>query len=77
MPPTALVIGRHRPDGPFIVNGLRERGYAVTILHTGHHEVPEIPDDVIHIHVDPYDADALAARWPSGPSTSASRPTAA
>lgn len=56
----ALVIGGTGPTGPFIVNGLRERGYAVTILHTGRHEVPEIPQDVVHIHTDPYDADALA-----------------
>jgi len=55
----ALVIGGTGPTGPFIVNGLRERGYAVTILHTGDHEVPEIPDDVEHIHTDPYSEDAL------------------
>ena len=46
----ALVIGGTGPTGPFIVNGLRERGYAVTILHTGKHEVPEIPQDVEHLH---------------------------
>ena len=55
----ALVIGGTGPTGPFVVNGLRERGYAVTILHTGKHEVPEIPQDVEHIHVDPWNPQAL------------------
>ncbi|MFN0089620.1 MAG: NAD-dependent epimerase/dehydratase family protein [Acidimicrobiales bacterium] len=50
----ALVIGGTGPTGPFIVNGLRERGYDVTIFHRGTHEVPEIPDDVDHIHGDPH-----------------------
>lgn len=57
----SLVIGGTGPTGPFIVNGLRDRGRRVTILHTGRHEVPEIPDDVEHIHADPYDVDALGA----------------
>ena len=55
----ALVIGGTGPTGHFIVNGLRERGYAVTILHRGTHERDEITDDVEHIHSDPYDAEAL------------------
>jgi nucleoside-diphosphate-sugar epimerase len=49
-----LVVGGTGPTGPFIVNGLRERGHAVTIFHRGTHEVPEIPDDVAHIHGDPH-----------------------
>lgn len=57
----ALVVGGTGPTGPFIVNGLRARGYRVAILHTGRHEIAEIPDDVEHIHVDPYDAEATAA----------------
>lgn len=57
----ALVIGGTGPTGPFIVNGLRRRGFAVTILHTGAHEIPEIPDDVEHIHTDPYSEEALRA----------------
>ena len=35
----ALVIGGTGPSGPYIVNGLLERGYDVTILHGGQHEV--------------------------------------
>lgn len=49
-----LVIGGTGPTGPFIVNGLRERGHEVTIFHRGTHEIPEIPDDVTHIHGDPH-----------------------
>ena len=50
----ALVVGGTGPTGPFIVNGLRERGYDVTIFHRGTHEVDEIPADVTHIHGDPH-----------------------
>jgi hypothetical protein len=32
----------------------------VTILHRGNHEVPEISDDVEHIHVDPHFMETLA-----------------
>ncbi|HET6472571.1 MAG TPA: hypothetical protein VFG38_12070 [Pseudomonadales bacterium] len=55
-----LVIGGTGPTGHFIVNGLLERGHAVTILHTGRHEVAEIPAQVEHVHTDPFDGDALA-----------------
>jgi nucleoside-diphosphate-sugar epimerase len=55
----ALVIGGTGPTGHFIVNGLRERGYAVAMLHSGRHELAEIPDDVEHIHTDPFREDAL------------------
>jgi nucleoside-diphosphate-sugar epimerase len=44
----ALVIGGTGPTGHFIVNGLRKRGYAVAMLHSGRHELSEIPDDVEH-----------------------------
>ena len=57
----SLVIGGTGPTGHFIVNGLRARGHTVTILHTGQHELPEIPDEVEHIHTDPWSADALAS----------------
>ncbi len=50
----ALVVGGTGPTGPFIVNGLRDRGYDVTIFHRGTHEIPEIPADVEHIHGDPH-----------------------
>ena len=66
MQKTALVVGGTGPTGHFIVNGLLERGFLVAILHTGNHEVAEIPPEVEHIHTDPYDKtkieDALAER---------------
>lgn len=52
---TALVIGGTGPTGHYVVNGLLQRGYQVAILHRGGHEVDEIPAQVEHIHVDPYD----------------------
>lgn len=54
----ALVVGGTGPTGHFVVNGLRARGYAVAILHSGRHEVPEIPDEVEHVHADAFDPDA-------------------
>lgn len=56
----ALVVGGTGPTGPFIVDGLRQRGYDVTIFHRGTHEIPEIPDDVEHIHGDPHFPDTIA-----------------
>src|SRR3974390_2151912 len=55
----ALVIGGTGPTGHFIVNGLRQRGYRVTIFHRGTHEVSEIPADVEHIHGDPHFAETI------------------
>ncbi|HZN23976.1 MAG TPA: NAD-dependent epimerase/dehydratase family protein [Burkholderiales bacterium] len=54
----ALVIGGTGPSGPYIVNGLLERGYDVTILHGGQHEV-EFVQPVEHIHTDPHFAETL------------------
>ncbi len=58
-----LVIGGTGPTGPFIVNGLVERGHRVTVLHTGRHEVDSLPplDVVPHIHADPFDRDSFTA----------------
>lgn len=55
----ALVIGGTGPTGPHTVNGLLERGYDVTILHGGQHEV-EFAQPVEHIHTDPHFAETLA-----------------
>jgi nucleoside-diphosphate-sugar epimerase len=55
-----LVIGGTGPTGPFIVNGLLERGRDVTIFHRGTHEIPEIPPHVRHIHGDPHFAETIA-----------------
>ena len=55
----ALVIGGTGPTGPFVVAGLHERGYAVTILHGGQHEVEFAVPDVRHIHEDPHFREGL------------------
>jgi nucleoside-diphosphate-sugar epimerase len=57
----ALVVGGTGPTGPFLVNGLLERGYAVTIFHRGTHEIPEIPATVEHIHGDPHFRETVEA----------------
>jgi nucleoside-diphosphate-sugar epimerase len=49
----ALVIGGTGPTGPFIVQGLVERGYRPVILHRGTHEV-EFLDGFEHLHADPH-----------------------
>ena len=48
------MIGGTGPTGPGVVNGLVERGYDVSILHTGRHEVDTIPPEVPHIHTNPF-----------------------
>lgn len=55
----ALVVGGTGPTGPFLVNGLLQRGYDVTIFHRGTHEIPEIPPHVEHIHGDPHFRETL------------------
>ncbi len=57
----ALVIGGTGPTGPYVVGGLLDRGFEVTVLHTGRHEVDEIPPEVSHIHTDPFDSEVTAA----------------
>src|SRR5258708_12355264 len=57
----ALVVGGTGPTGPFLVNGLIQRGYSVAVLHRGTHEVPEIPPEVEHIHADPHFRETLDA----------------
>lgn len=54
----ALVIGGTGPSGPFLVNGLIQRGYEVTVLHGGQHEV-EFMQPVEHVHADPHFAETL------------------
>ncbi len=51
---TAVVIGGTGPTGPYVVNGLIDRGFQVTILHTGRHETDLIGPEVEHIHTDPF-----------------------
>src|SRR5215467_1591150 len=56
---SALIVGGTGPSGPFLANGLRERGYKVAILHRGTHEIPEIGRDIEHIHADPHFRETL------------------
>ncbi len=44
-----------------MVNGLRRRGYDVTMFHSGRHELDEIPSEVEHVHGDPFAPGALEA----------------
>jgi nucleoside-diphosphate-sugar epimerase len=57
----ALVIGGTGPSGPFVVQGLVERGFETVILHSGRHEPPEIPSEVEHLHTDAFDPDKVRA----------------
>lgn len=63
----ALVIGGTGPTGHYIVNGLVARGYQVEILHRGTHELAEIPPEVLHHHLDPYDPAVLEAFFRAAP----------
>ena len=58
-----LVIGGTGPTGPYIVNGLIDRGHQVTIFHTGRHEVDSLPPESVvpHIHGNPFDLDSTSA----------------
>ena len=55
----ALVIGGTGPTGPFVVEGLHDRGYEVTILHGGQHEYEFAVPGVRHIHEDPHFEETL------------------
>jgi len=57
----ALVVGGTGPTGPFIVNGLLARGFAVTLFHRGTHEQGEIPAHVEHVHGDPHFRETIDA----------------
>jgi len=54
----ALVIGGTGPTGVCIVEGLLERGYQVSIYHTGAHEV-SFSAPVAHLHGNPRDRSCL------------------
>ncbi|MFD2780555.1 hypothetical protein ACFS32_04775 [Novosphingobium pokkalii] len=53
-----LVIGGTGQTGPLVIQGLVDRGHAVTILHSGRHEPPLPP--IEHIHADVHFAETLA-----------------
>lgn len=56
----ALVVGGTGPTGPTVVNGLIARGFDVTIMHSGKHEV-EFAAPVEHVHMDPHFPEPIAA----------------
>lgn len=49
----ALVIGGTGPTGPYIIDGLVQRGYQPVILHRGSHEV-DFVQQYEHLHADPH-----------------------
>lgn len=55
----ALLVGGTGPTGPHVAQGLAERGYDVTLLHRGNHELPELAA-YEHLHADPHFAEPLA-----------------
>ena len=61
MAKSALVIGGTGPTGAPIIDGLEDRGFDVVMLHSGKHEVPELPESRLeHIHASAHFADSLA-----------------
>lgn len=52
-----LVIGGTGQTGPLVIQGLVDRGHAVTILHSGRHEPPLPP--IEHIHADVHFAETI------------------
>lgn len=59
MAKTALVVGGTGPTGPYILEGLIQRGYEPVILHRGTHEVPGVAEGIEHIHADPHFLETL------------------
>lgn len=54
----ALVVGGTGSTGPYIIDGLLKRGYEVTMLHRGAHEI-EMPQEIEHLHADPHWMESL------------------
>lgn len=57
--PSALVIGGTGPTGPSIVHGLENRGFTVTLFHTGRHELDEVMQ-YEHLHGDPFSHEGIS-----------------
>jgi len=55
-----LLIGGTGPTGPAIAAGLEARGFDITVLHSGRHEVPEVAH-LRHLHGDVFSDDGLRA----------------
>lgn len=60
---SALLIGGTGPTGPPIALGLEARGFDVTILHSGRHEVPEV-EHFRHLHGDVFSEEGLRSALP-------------
>ncbi|MGM7698959.1 NAD-dependent epimerase/dehydratase family protein [Microbacterium sp. A84] len=58
MSKTALLIGGTGPTGPAIATGLEKRGYDLTILHRGTHELDEVMR-FPHIHGDVFSEEGI------------------
>ncbi|HEY3713461.1 MAG TPA: NAD-dependent epimerase/dehydratase family protein [Jatrophihabitantaceae bacterium] len=58
MTKSALLIGGTGPTGPAIARGLDERGFDVTLLHSGRHEVADVAR-FQHVHGDVFSEDGL------------------
>ncbi|MGK0173324.1 MAG: nucleoside-diphosphate-sugar epimerase [Gammaproteobacteria bacterium] len=57
----ALVIGGTGPTGPYIIQGLLDRGYAVSVLNRGSREIHEVDEARIErLTADPHFAETLA-----------------
>lgn len=54
----ALIVGGTGPTGPYIVQGLVDRGYEPVILHRGTHEV-DFVERFEHLHADPHFSEPL------------------
>ena len=54
------MLGGTGPSGPHIVEGLLERGFDVTMLHSGCHEVDFITDRVRHLHANAFEIAEVA-----------------
>src|SRR5260370_40123248 len=54
----ALIIGGTGPTGPFMIQGLVDRGYTPVVLHRGSHEVDFVAQ-FEHLHADPHFADPV------------------
>ncbi|HEX2171284.1 MAG TPA: epimerase [Dehalococcoidia bacterium] len=56
----ALLIGGTGPTGPYLAQGLVDRGYDLAIFHRGVHELEELPP-AEHIHGDPHFRETIDA----------------
>ena len=65
MTKSALLIGGTGPTGPAIAAGLGARGFDVTLLHSGRHEVPEVAG-FRHVHGDVFSEEGLRDALPGG-----------